>query len=325
MIVVQKRDGTLLFLREDGTVLGSHKLSSQQLFFNDSAVADGKFWYIDSSGQHLHSLSSDGTDTDVAGLAEASRNLISGLAVSPDGARWAWGVQLASVGSNTRTHIDIAGPGAATQTALDEATNNPVLTPIAWTSQGILVERENIGIGGCCYIKPEAAGRDAMLVDPSSLQVTGTWTGCATTSASATGSFACVSDKPPAVVVHRGSPVAVTITPLSPVVEVGWAFVDDADSRVVFAVVHSLGNGGGDGPYVIDTESGDLSNGKVTKLVAQQTPEAVLADGSIVVSSAPAAPSSGIPSTVSLLTPAGSLQRLGPSGVQFVAAFTLGG
>ena len=319
VVLVESDGNTLDFVRDDGTTLGTFKYPSG-VSETASAAAAGRYWYVSGSANHLHSVTPDGMDTDVASLADLDGgNLINGLAVSSDGQRWAWGVLQNPGSSNARTWIDVGGMGVATKSAIAEATNNPVLIPLAWTLRGIVVSRSNTGIGGCCYLTPETAGREVMLVDPGTLMLVNTFGGCASSFVSAAGSFACAGST---IQVHTagGSDVAVAAQP--PVSQVGWAIVDDAGKRVVFAVIHSTG-GGGDGPYVIDTEQGDLTTRTVTKLFDQATPDYVLPDGRIIVSSAPQAPNSGQGYGASLRSSSGSSLQLGPQGSQFRTAFPL--
>jgi len=327
--VIVERDtdrATLLFLRDDGTLLGTHTFDSSTSTFTASTTAAGRLWYVASSDDHLRYLTPDGTfETDLGALQDLGNgNFISGLAVRADGKRWAWGVEIAGAVGPTRTRIDVGGVGVATRVTLEEQATNHVLTPIAWTSQGILVARDATGIGGCCYLTPEIAGRDAMLVDPTTLQMTKNWPGCATAAASPEGSFACVTSasRPARLTVHRTTAPDITVTALPPSREVGWALVDDAYNRVVFGAVHSFGNGGSEGPYAVDTESGDLPGGVVSVLADHATPVAALPDGRVVVTSAPAR-LSGSTSTVSVQAPSGASQQLGPEGAEFVGAFPL--
>jgi hypothetical protein len=93
--------------------------------------------------------------------------------------------------------------------------------------------------------------------------------------------------------------------------------VDDAHNRVLFGVIHSQGQGGGPGPYVIDTEAADISSGVVTKVFDQATPDAVLPDGGVVVTSAPPA-FDYQQLAITVRAASGNVEQLGPVGSSFV-------
>jgi hypothetical protein len=330
VLVLLEMDGvTIDFVRDDGTVLGKHAFASSGSTYLASTGAAGRFWYVGASDHHLHAVAPDGSDTDVAALADiGGSNYVNGLAVRADGQQWAWGVLETGASGPTRMHIDVAGSGVATRKALDQATDNPILVPLAWTPRGIVVSRSITGIGGCCYLTPETAGRDVMLVDPSTLQVATQWNACSTAAVSALGSFACIASSggvsTGAVAVHRASGTDVTVTSIAPVEHVGWSIVDDDHNHVLFAVVHSSGAGGGDGPYLIDTEQADLASNTVTKLFDQVTPDVVLPDGRVVVTSAPQVVN-GASSSVFIRSPGGSSLQVGPTGAGFLTSFRLTG
>jgi hypothetical protein len=328
VLVLLEMDGvTLDFVRDDGTVLGKHTFSSGGSTYLASTGAAGRFWYVGASDRHLHAVTPDGTDSDVAPLADiGGSNFINGLAVRNDGQQWAWGVLETGASGPTRIHIDVAGTGVATRKGLDQATDNPILMPLAWTPRGIVVSRSVTGIGGCCYLTPETAGRDVMLVDPSTLQVTTQWTACSTAAVSERGSFACIATSggvsTGVVTVHRASGSDTSVNAIAPVEHVGWLTVDDDRNNVLFAVVHSSGAGGGDGPYVIDTERADLAGNTVTKLFDQTTPDVVLPDGRVVVTSAPQVVN-GSSSSVFIRSSGGSSLQIGPTGAGFLTSFRL--
>jgi hypothetical protein len=320
---------TVDFVRDDGTLLGKHTFAGGGSTYLAFAAAGGRFWYVGASDHHLHALAPDGTDTDIAALADSgSGNLINGLAVRSGGQEWAWGVLQTGASGPTRTHIEAAGAGVPARTALDQATDNPILIPLAWTPSGIVVSRSITGIGGCCYLTPETAGRDVMLVDPSTLQATKQWSGCSTATVSAQGSFACIASSggvsTGAVTVHPASGADVTVNAITPVEHAGWSIVDDIQGRVLFAVVHSSGAGGGDGPYVIDTEQADVNTKTVSKLFDQVVPDAVLPDGRIVVTSAPQVVN-GNSSSVFVRSAGGSSLQVGPTGAGYLTSFQLAG
>jgi hypothetical protein len=330
VIVVLDSDGvTVEFVRDDGTVLGTHKFSNGLSTYAASAVAAGRFWYVAAADHHLHSIAPDGTDVDVAALSDTDGgNVVNGLAVSSDGQRWAWGILVVGASGPARARIDVGGAGATTRMGLEEPSTNTVLIPVAWTPRGLLVSRSLTGIGGCCYLTPETGGRDAMLVDPATLHVSNTWTGCATALATASGSFACVTGSgQTGVTVHPATGPDVDVSPLPPVAHVGWALVDDTQGRVLFAVIHSFGAGGGDGPYKIDTEQAALTAHQATHLLDQVVPDAALPDGRIVVTEAPAVPTSGAPGSappsVVIATSGGGKLRIGAAGAGYLGAFQL--
>jgi hypothetical protein len=324
VVVQETGSGTLFFVRDDGVVLGNHSFADGVSPYDVSAAAAGRFWYIARSSGHLHSLSTDGSDTDVAALPDVRGGQAKGLAVSPDGRQWAWGVLLGGSVGPWHTHVELGGIGLGTRTALDESASNPaVLSPVAWTERGILVSRDATGIGGCCYLTPESGARDAMLMDPVTLHLITAWNGCATASASPAGSVACSGpNRTATIVVHRAAAPDVTLSALPPHQQVGWAFVDDAGNRAIFGVIHSFGSGGAQGPYAIDAEAGDLGSLAVSKLFDQVTPDAALPDGSVIVTSAPPVVNAS-PSTVSVRSVSGAVHQLGPSGAAFVAVFQL--
>jgi hypothetical protein len=307
-------DGMLYFIRDDGVVLGQH---ASNIDYVAPTTAAGRFWYIARADGHLHSVTPAGTDRDVAALPDVTGQPsagASGLAVSPDGSQWAWGVTLGGATGPSQTRVDVGGIGIPTRHALAEATTNAVLSPIAWTSLGVLVARDATGIGGCCYLTPEYGATDAVLLDTTTLEATSIWTGCSTAAASNNGSFACAGAT---VVVHPSTGAEVRVHALSPVSRVGWTVVDDSRNRVLFGVIHTQGQAGRPGPYVIDTEAADLSSGVVAKVFDQATPDAVLPDGSVVVTSAPTAfDYQRLAITVRLAS--GNVEQLGPTGSTFV-------
>lgn len=315
VVTIHGDDSTVYFVRDDGVVLGKHIFKS--LTDNvASTTAAGRFWYIARADGHLHSVDPSGNDADVAALPDAAgqpATSVSGLAVSPDGSQWAWGVTQGGGAGTGQTRIDIGGTGVVIRYALEQMTSNPVLQPIAWTSQGILVARRMTGIGGCCYLTPEYGATDAILLDPTTLAATSTWAGCSTASASTSGSFACAGAT---VVVHRGASSETNVSASPPISRVGWTVVDDARNRVLFGVIHSQGQGGATGPYVIDTEAGDLRSGVVTKLFDESTPDAVLPDGSLIVTSAPPA-FDYQKMSVLIQSTSGAVTQLGPVGSEF--------
>ena len=308
----------LYFVRDDGVVLDKHPFNTND--YVASTTAAGRFWYISRADGHLRSISPVGSDTDVAALPDVTGPAgASGLAVNPTGSQWAWGVTLGGATGTWQTRVDVGGIGIPTRHALAESTNNAVLSPIAWTSLGVLVARRATGIGGCCYPTPEYGGRDAMLLDPTTLGATSTWAGCSTAEASTKGSFGCAGAT---VEVHRSTGAEVSVHALSAVSRVGWTVVDDTRNRVLFAVIHSQGQGGAAGPYVIDTEAADLSSGIVTKLFDQATPDAVLPNGSIVVTSAPMA-FDYQQLAITVRSTSGNVDQLGPVGSEYVGLVQL--
>jgi uncharacterized protein YceK len=317
--------GGLHFVRDDGTVLGS---SATTFVTDEFATASGRLWHIAKDG-HLRAIAPDGSETDLGSLQDAGtsgQNYITGLAVSPDGQSWAWGVTSpGSPGAAARTRIEVGGVGAPTRIAMSEAASpggepGLVLVPLAWTSRGLLISRDETGLGGCCYLWPEIGGRDVMLVNATTFAVVKTWTGCQTKFVSMAGSFAC--DGSP-VVVHQATGTDVEVAPIAPVAGLGWIVVDDVQGRVLFAVIHDRGAGAGDGPYVIDAEQGKLASRAVSKLYDQATPLATLPDGRVVVAEAPAVPSSGQGYRLSIRSSSGSSAPLGPRDAQFIATFPL--
>jgi hypothetical protein len=321
--VIAYFSGGLHFVRDDGSVLGS---SATAAVIDEFATAIGRLWHIANDG-HLRAIAPDGSETDLGLLQDvgtSGQNYITGLAVSPDGQSWAWGVTSpGSPGAAARTRIEVGGVGAPTRIAMSEAASpggepGLVLVPLAWTSRGLFVSRDQTGIGGCCYLWPETGGRDTMLVDPTTFAVVKTWSGCQTKFVSLAGSFAC--DGSP-VVVHQATGADVEVAPIAPVAGLGWIVVDDVQDRVLFAVIHDRGAGAGDGPYVIDTEQANLASRAVSKLYDQATPLATLPDGRVVVAEAPAVPSSGQGYRLSIRSSSGSSAPLGPRDAQFIAAF----
>ena len=320
VVMLHGNDAMLYFVRDDGVVLGKHAFNTND--YVASTTAAGRFWYVSRADGHLRSIAPAGSDTDVAALADVTGQPsagASGLAVRPDGSQWAWGVTLGGATGPWQTRIDVGGIDLPTRHALEESTNNAVLHPIAWTSLGVLVARDATGIGGCCYLTPEYGARDAMLLDPSTLGATSTWTGCSTAAASNNGSFACAGAT---VDVHRSTGAEVTVHALSTVAQVGWTVVDDTQNRVLFGAIHSQGRGGAAGPYVIDTEAADLSSGVVTKLFDQATPDAVLPDGSVVVTSAPTS-FDYRQLAITVRSTSGTVDQLGPVGSEFVGLVQL--
>lgn len=318
-------DGTVSFFNDDGSLAGTRTFSASNApDMSGFATAAGRFWYISKGDHHLHSVTPNGSDTDIAPLQDLSTSPY-GLAVSPDGRQWAWGVWLGT-SAPYRVRVDLGGVGMDTRYAMEESTSNSVLEPLAWTSAGLVVERQATGIGGCCYLIPETGAKDAMLLDPGSLRTVDTWPGCATASASDAGSLVCIPTTPgtPALVVHRQQRSDVTLQAQAPVRRVGWAIVDDARGRALFGVVHSDGAGGSSGPYSIDTEAGDLGTGQVATIAGAVTPNAVLPDGRLVVTSAPPVLSpSGF--LVSIRSTSGQMQQLGSDNSYWIGDFAASG
>lgn len=179
--------------------------------------------------------------------------------------------------------------------------------------------RSATGFGGCCYLEPETGHQDMLLVDPITLQVSQTWKGCVAAYASPLGSFACTGR---VLTAHLPDGSTRTVTPTPPVTDDGWAQVDDSGRRVIFAVVHSRGAGGGGCPCKLDTEANSLADGSVTVLADQMLPDAPLPDGRVIMTSAPAVPDEG-PHATWILSPDGTRVQLGPVGAQFMAVIAL--
>lgn len=304
--VENSQDGSILLVRDDGTVLATFKPTDTVAH----TAAAGRFWYVLRDGQ-LHSVTPDGIDTDVATLQDGAN--AAGLAVSPDGRQWAWGIS--SEGTSPRVHVDVGGLGLPTRTALDAPSSGGDEQVVAWTSVGVLVGQFGEG-GGCCYIPPEELARGAMLLDPATLQVSQSWPGCATAAATDAGSFACVEVfRTGKLTVHEAAGVTTSVTAEMPAQAVGWAHVDDSRNRVVFGVIHSLSGG-----YRVDTEAGDLATGAVTTLWTQVVPDALLPDGRVVVTSVPLASTDA--RAVYVRSETGASHQIGPVDSFFLAAFT---
>lgn len=126
IVVGHSPDGTLSFFNDDGTVAGTHAFTSTTVPTAFSAAA-GRLWYIGATDHHLHSLTPQGVDTDVAVLDDLNGGAF-GLAVNADGTRWAWGVVLGSSAAH-RARIDMGGVGVQTMFALEETTSSTVLDP----------------------------------------------------------------------------------------------------------------------------------------------------------------------------------------------------
>lgn len=279
-----------------------------------TSAAVGQLWFVDQA-RHLRALGIDGRVSDLGVLRglTAPGATAWGLAVSDDGRRWAWGEL---IGASTRVYV--GGIDTPERVALDEATTNRAFVVLAFTARGIVVARSATGLGGCCYLPPEYGHKDALLVDPATLQVSLRWDGCATASATPLGSFACTGA---ALTAHPADGQTQAIAPIGPVVTAAWAHVDEAGRRLVFGVVHTRGQGDGGCPCRIDTEDAALDGGAATRLADQVLPDAVLPDGRLVVASAPAVPAQAPPSHW-LLSPGGARTQLGPDGAEFLAILT---
>jgi hypothetical protein len=309
---------TVLFLGGDGSTLARVTSPPDSATFPASAA--GRLWYQGMDG-HLRTVGIDGRQTDMGvlqGLGPGAGATAAGLAVSADGRRWAWG-ECVCANSNGRARLYVGGVDAAARVVLDEPTTNEVLNPLAWTARGLFVARQATGLGGCCYFPDEVGVRDMLLVDPTTLQLSQTWKGCATAHASALGAFACTG---PVSTVHLPDGSTRTVAPTKPAVVVGWVRVDDVGGRVVLGVIHSRGNGDGGCPCTIDTEAVALGDGAITKLADQMTPDDVLPDGRIVAKATPVMPGQD---TVAdwIVSPDGTRTRLGPDSARFLAVVSL--
>jgi hypothetical protein len=317
VIAVRSDLGTVLFLRADGSTAGRASLPSYTVAVTAAA---GRLWYMDDAG-HVRAVGVDGLPSDmgVAQSLAAPGPIATGLAVSGDGRRWAWGVCAGCVSSGGRARIYLGGIEAPEKLVADEPSSNPVLIPLAFTARGVVVARSASGFGGCCYFNPEMGHKDVFIVDPATMRAGPNWNGCASAYATPKGSFACTGS---VVTVQLADGSTRTVTPTAPVVAVGWAHVDDSGGRVVFTAVHSRGQGDGGCPCTLDTEAGTLGAGSVTRLADQMTLDDLLPDGRIIATSAPVVPGQGA-SAEWIVAPDGSRVRLGPDGARFLAVVPL--
>ena len=313
---------TVQFLRPDGSELGHAAIP---IAFDYSAV-DGRLWLINSTSGHLIAVSPDGSSVDFGAL-EGAGGLSSGfgLAVSPDGRSWAWGVCMAcdAAASTADARIYVGGIGSPTKLIYEKQVGGggtgTIFVPKGWTAKGVIVDRERNGVGGCCYFPPESLGLDTLLIDPATSTVVATWPGCDTAFVSPSGSFACAAAS---ITVHLGDGSIKTIVPLGPVADIGWVHIDDMHRRVVFTVLHSRGHGDGSCPCAIDTESGNLVTGTVTKLADQVTLDGLLSDGRLIVRSAAVLPGTG-PWTEWIVSADGTQVQFGPSdGLQVLGVLS---
>ena len=240
-----------------------------------------------------------------------------GLAVSQDGRRWAWGgcVGCAPNVGHMRARIYAGGIDIPDKLVLDEPSANPVLIPIGYTPRGIVVARTATGIGGCCYIPPEAGHRDVLVVDPTTFQISQSLNGCNAAYTSPQGSFVCTSTPPMTVHLADGSTRSVAAGG-------GWVHVDDSHGRVVFTLIHSRGQGDGGCPCKMDVEAAPLDGGPVTVLADQMTLDDVLPDGGIVAATAPVLPGQGALADWIVRTD-GTRVQLDQAGGPFVAVLPL--
>jgi hypothetical protein len=312
---------TVLFQNSQGSTVGQAKVPRTTAAI---AAAAGQLWYIDTD-KHLRAVGVDGHVSDMGVIRSLAvpGAVAYGLAVSEDGHRWAWGgcVACAPSAGDARARIYAGGIDIPDRLVLDEPTSNPVLLAIGFAPSGIVVARSATGIGGCCYIPPEAGHKDVVVVNPTTMQVSQSLTGCVAAYASPQGSFVCTSTS--ALTVHLADGLTRSVTPMSPVVGVGWAHVDDTHSRVVFTVIHSRGPGDGGCPCMIDVESAPLDGGSVTVLANQMTLDDVLPDGGIVATTAPSLPGQGTAATDWVVRPDGSRVQIGQAGAQFLAVLQL--
>ncbi len=134
-------------------------------------VANGRVVELTTQGRTVDLGSAGNLDTAAAG---------SGFVVSPDGRRWAWGSSevSAAIAEQITNRLWVAGIGEAPHIIAERAFNR-LATPAAdtpgpewqfrvldWVAQGIVINRELIGICGCDWFE-EGYNRNTALVDPS--------------------------------------------------------------------------------------------------------------------------------------------------------------
>lgn len=134
------------FVARDGHEVRRVPLPADARF---ATVGGDRLFYV-SSG-HLHAVAASGLDQDRGALAgmDATDPGWGGLAVSPDGSRWAWSY-LVGAPPPLHSRMEIAGLHEQAHTVLDEThADAPLyLEPVDWTDAGVVVVDQPGNIGG---------------------------------------------------------------------------------------------------------------------------------------------------------------------------------
>jgi hypothetical protein len=303
VLMVQNPTGvSVRFVRRDGTELRRVPMPAGMRF---ATVGGDRLFYV--SAAHLHSLGADGSDHDMGALdgMQATNPGWGGLAVSPDGTRWAWSFLVGTSGAPMRSRMEVAGVGEKARVVLDASHDSPLyLEPIAWTEAGIVVADQPGNIGGFPLFFDDHYWWFTRLLDPVTFAQRTLSTGqpCPFNDIAADGDFTCLSAHPAQVVLTRGATRRTFALP-GTVVNAGDALIDPAGRRIAIGINRSDSTGQSDQQWKVDIVMFDVATGAATALpFSGVVPVSWLPDGSLVVADV-VNPDAGVQNSATLLAP----------------------
>jgi hypothetical protein len=211
------------------------------------AVAAGGQRVLVAGGGHL--LGADLTagvpaalDTLASLPADGPDELVRGLVLSPDGARWLYASVVQHDDGTLTSRIHLGGVGRADRMLLERTSAGRAFQPVAWTAGGAVVSDEPVGIGGYILFRRTFGATSLLDVDTGGLQPL-TSDSCAFSDLAADGTVACVVDGREGP--NDGGPVRLRIQPRSgPALEVALPATAQQAGAAYF------GPGDAGGPWV---------------------------------------------------------------------------
>lgn len=273
------------FVARDGSELRRVPLPQDARF----ATVGGQWLSYVSSG-HLHVVGESGTDQDRGALSgmDATDPGWGGLAVSPDGLRWAWSYLVGDPNrSPLHSRLEIGGLHEQPRVMLDESHDDAplYLEPIAWTDAGLVVADQPGNIGGFPLFFDDRYWGATRLLDPITGATRRLTSGqaCPFNDGIAGGGFTCVAAQPWRVVLTTSSGARTFAIP-GVVAQAGDALVDAAGRRIAVGINRSDSTGQPDQRWQVETALIDVSTGGLTILPGNgHVPSSWLPDGSLVV------------------------------------------
>ncbi len=144
--------------------------------------------------------------------ADGADALVRGLVISPDGRSWLFASVVQHGDGTITSRIHRGGAGEADRVVIERTAPGRALQPVAWTTGGVVVGDEPVGIGGYVLFRRTFGPTSLLDLDSGALHPL-TAEACAFSDLAADGTVACVVDGREGP--NRAGPVRLRIQPRS--------------------------------------------------------------------------------------------------------------
>lgn len=295
--------------------LGGRTVGSSPLAADTEALASAGDRLLVAGGGRLAAIRATGSVDDLGRLVDDLPGwLVRGLVASPNGQYWAWSVVTQDPDGVVHVRLDLgSATGIRTILARDELRR--ALQPIAWTTGGLVVADEPVGIGG--YVLFRRAFGPTAILDPTTGSLRPlTDDACAFSDLAPDGRVACIVDGREGP--HDAGPVRLRVlrpgappldVPLAPsVAQAGAALFSPDGTTLTLATSPALANGA----ERIDMALVDATTGALRPLPTSGLTPVVWLDDRHLVATRPPGSAGGTPGTY-VVALDGSLIRLSSS------------